>query len=952
MSNNSIVDKIEFAIKYKVPCEVYYKSSYRPWKINIYAFDGNQIQWRNAETENPETENAEADLKLMNLSNIRECNFTGNDDIEFRKYIKCKNNGIDDYKSAKENLENLFHYYGAILEAQINELVSKKTLTKDEETELVSLKNKSKLLETILKKLFESEVDLLFPFVMGSEFNNSIIDAEDRPILLLGKSNASQKSAIEKSLSEKVSFIEGPPGTGKTTTILSIVANLLYRNQKAVVVSKNNSAIDNIGEELDKLDLPKIYVRLGNSSYTTNLFEDVLNDIENYQQEVEKYADVEEPNIVEFNSEYSSIREKEFKLNELVKKKNELAELENQKRHIEKRQAAYNEKFSGRLPFWIGFLKADQLAKIIGKVSKKIEKYSRNINKKISIFDIAIAALFWGIKSNDYFKQYLLLKWQLETIYLTEKMSEVDRYIKENDFNKLKDEINELYAGSYCQKSTDLLKKALYKYYLKSEVKVNRLIKEIKLFKAKYKSELKRNEYDSDFLKEKSRLIQMITDFFPFTLTTADSLPNNFYEYRNGKEKFDYVIMDEATQCDVISGLPVLFYAKHCVISGDSKQLSAITGNNEFDIDDSNIDEKFKYFSNDFLNATKSAFCAEPTLLKEHYRCDYNIINYCNRFFYDNELIIYKSANVDAMELIDVSQGKYSNYDDSSFSNEREIYSINEQCAGDLSDSYVITPFKNQKELLKKQFSGYKDNCGTIHSFQGRGKENVYFSTVLNDLDFCNKHLSSNHNLFTSELVNVAVSRAKDKFILVTDKKYFSERSQLIKNLILYIDKYGKEIPDKTVCLFDYLYKQMPTYVEVKNCSNPFELKVFETLEKFCDEHKGFSVFTKLPLAELVTDGYYLNTHDEIRHFVLNERTHVDFTIVNALENPVLAIELDGQEHDSEIQIQRDIKKNKALEHMNIPLKRINSKSAFSEQDLISMVVSAVCNASATKKYL
>ena len=58
------------------------------------------------------------------------------------------------------------------------------------------------------------------------------------------------------------------------------------------------------------------------------------------------------------------------------------------------------------------------------------------------------------------------------------------------------------------------------------------------------------------------------------------------------------------------------------------------------------------------------------------------------------------------------------------------------------------------------------------------------------------------------------------------------------------------------------------------------------------------------------------------------------------------------KEHDSEIQIQRDIKKNKALEHMNIPLKRINSKSAFCEQDLISMVESSVCNASATKKYL
>ena len=297
------------------------------------------------------------------------------------------------------------------------------------------------------------------------------------------------------------------------------------------------------------------------------------------------------------------------------------------------------------------------------------------------------------------------------------------------------------------------------------------------------------------------------------------------------------------------------------------------------------------------------------------------------------------------MELIDVEKGKYSEYNDLSFSNEREIYSINDQCEGNLSDSYVITPFTNQKELLKKQFANYQDNCGTIHSFQGRGKENVYFSTVLNDLSFCNKHLSGEHNLFTPELVNVAVSRAKDKFVLVTDKKYFLSRSPLIKNLILYIDKYGKEIPDKTVCLFDYLYKQMPTYVEKKNCSNPFELKVFETLEKFCNEHKEFTVFAKLPLAELVTDKHYLNTHNDIRNFVLNERTHVDFTIVNVLENPVLAIEVDGQEHNKEIQVARDSKKNRALEHMNIPLKRINSKSAFSEKDLINLVESIVCKA-------
>lgn len=942
MGNYSIIDKIKFAIEYKKPVKIHSKNGKEFW-ADFYCFDGYQIQWYFAGKQNDEF-----DINLINIGNINELEFKYTDNKEFLKYIRCKNSGIDDYKSLEENIKNLFDYYKKILKINISDLDSKKSLNEEQKIEKASLESKIKFLDIIFEKLFESNDDLLFPFITGAEFNNSIIDAEDRPILLFSNSNASQKGAIEKSLSEKVSFIEGPPGTGKTTTILSIIANLLYRNKKIVVVSKNNSAIDNIGEELDKLDLPKIYVRLGNSKYTTDLFDDILLDIENYQNQVKDYNDIEEPNIAQLNSDYASAREKELKLNELVKKKNELSELENQKRHIEKRQNAYGEEFTGKLPFWIRFLKLNQLCQIIDKVSSKIEKYNEQMDRNISIFDKIIAVLFWGIKSNNFFKQYLFLKWELETIYLTQKILEINEFIKDNDYDILKKDISDLYKTSYCQKSINLFKSALFKNYLKSDVDFSNLVKEIESFREKYKDELKKNLYDKEFLKEKSRIIQLITEFFPLTLTTADSLPGNFYNYRNGKEKFDYVIMDEATQCDVISGMAALFYAKNCVISGDSKQLSAITGDNDFDIDDSNISENLKYFNNDFLNATKSIFGVEPTLLKEHYRCDYNIINYCNQFFYDNELIIYKNANSDAMELLDIEKGKYADYNDFSFSNDREIYSINDQCTGDLSNSYVITPFRNQKELLKQRFANYKDNCGTIHSFQGRGKENVYFSTVLNDLSVCNKHLSGNHNLFTSELVNVAVSRAKDKFILVTDKNYFLDRSPLIKNLILYIDKYGKEIPDKTVCLFDYLYKQMPTYVEIKNCSNPFELKVFETLEEFCNIHKEFSVFAKLPLAELVTDRDYLNTHNNIRNFVLNERTHVDFTIVNTLENPVLAIEIDGKDHDEEIQIRRDKLKDEALKHMGIKLKRIQSKKAFSKQELINFIEDIVYKVSTT----
>ncbi len=45
-------------------------------------------------------------------------------------------------------------------------------------------------------------------------------------------------------------MIEGPPGTGKTQTILNLIANLLYHDKSVAIVSNNNSAIHNVLEKL------------------------------------------------------------------------------------------------------------------------------------------------------------------------------------------------------------------------------------------------------------------------------------------------------------------------------------------------------------------------------------------------------------------------------------------------------------------------------------------------------------------------------------------------------------------------------------------------------------------------------------------------------------------------------------------------------------------------------
>ena len=75
--------------------------------------------------------------------------------------------------------------------------------------------------------------------------------------------NASQKAAVEAALTHQISVIQGPPGTGKTQTILNIIANLLLADKTVLVVSNNNSAVENVAEKLGGENLDFIVAKLG-----------------------------------------------------------------------------------------------------------------------------------------------------------------------------------------------------------------------------------------------------------------------------------------------------------------------------------------------------------------------------------------------------------------------------------------------------------------------------------------------------------------------------------------------------------------------------------------------------------------------------------------------------------------------------------------------------------------
>src|SRR5699024_6079573 len=74
--------------------------------------------------------------------------------------------------------------------------------------------------------------------------------------------NDSQKEAIRFALaSSDIALIHGPPGTGKTHTLIELITQMVKRNLRVLVCGPSNISVDNIVERLAPNKIP--VVRIG-----------------------------------------------------------------------------------------------------------------------------------------------------------------------------------------------------------------------------------------------------------------------------------------------------------------------------------------------------------------------------------------------------------------------------------------------------------------------------------------------------------------------------------------------------------------------------------------------------------------------------------------------------------------------------------------------------------------
>ena len=716
------------------------------------------------------------------------------------------------------------------------------------------------------------------------------------PIFPFGCNN-SQYQAVKKAMENQISVIQGPPGTGKTQTILNIIANIILQGKTVQIVSNNNSATNNVYEKLcsPKYNLGFIAATLGKSENKKSF---IQNQNENYPDFLSWTLDGNRDNvknkILEESEQLKNVFDKQERLASLRQENAQIeTEFEYFKQYVEETDVEIqklNIKKSFGSKQWMELWQECQF----------ISEEKNRIN-----FWFKIKAFFkYGVTNWKFYNQDISkIITTFQFMYYDTKKNELLRKIQ--DIENYLDSINENLLDNLCNDSMQILKDKLVCKYEKSNQR--------KLFT------------EEDLWKNPYELLQEYPVILSTTFSSRDSL--------NTDVVYDYLIMDEASQVDIATGALALSCARNVVIVGDTKQLpnvvtEEIKGKANSIFDSYHLNEGYR-FTKSFLQSILEVIPnVTQTLLREHYRCHPKIINFCNQKFYRGELIIMTEdkGEKDVLSVIKTVPG---NHERNHYS-QRQIDVIKNEIIPkfnfDKNETGIIAPYKNQVKATANQVDGI--DVDTVHKFQGKEKDNIIISTVDDEIsDFADDPY----------LINVAVSRAKKKLILVVTGNEQSKESNII-DLINYIEYNNFEVIDSQIySIFDYLYKQYSEERKefLKNHKKISEYDSENLMYVLIEEllrdsrYSSLDVVCHFPMNMLIRNLELLNEQE--CKYAMNPATHIDFLIYNRIsKKPVLAIEVDGYEYhkNGTVQAARDMLKNHILQLYQIPLLRFQTNGS------------------------
>ncbi|ERH32838.1 MULTISPECIES: AAA domain-containing protein [Actinomycetaceae] len=754
-------------------------------------------------------------------------------------------------------------------------------------------------------------------------------------------SNLDQRNAIRAALTHQISIIDGPPGTGKTQTILNLIATLVAQGKTVGVVASANSAVENVVKKLSDEGYGFLIANLGSAPRVRKFHSRQDELIQQRKQWCDNTGRVTAGLVIA--DELETLREEEERLVDLWKTSRDLPIVRAQLDNIRHERKLFEEKVKesrrslpdmGNLP--IASAPSETIAELvaaarfaprpswsIGGLIERVRRY-RTFGplKGLDLRDVdvqsAIQMLFYRAREAE----------------LAQAVDIATQRVEDSGVDDA--------SAAYRRRSRSIFDAILARRFCQAGAVVPDLGGQI------------------------HTKTQALLSAYPIVASSCYSIGNNL-----GRDPLlDWVIVDEASQVLLPPGLAALSVARNAVIVGDTKQLSPIFAGwceSESDPPDARVDVRS-------LSLLESAKEMEPdsgvvsTLLKEHYRCHPAIIEFCNRMYYDGQLIPMRSADEGApspFKIVHAAPGNHARrLEEGGSYSQREIDIIariitqledmklirkgiqpeDKDGVGDFLLG-IVTPFRVQAQSAGEQVlhdvgEGSSDRwmSATVHKFQGRDAETIILSTVLNSTD-----KSAGFSFYDADaMTNVSVSRAKDRLIVVTAHNGVPH-SKNVSALLDYIKMYDPRVSVESdiVSIFDVLYSAYSASLERYSrakwsnwkrtpAENVADLCLREVLAD--RKYSSFGYYTEVPLREALPHTRFLN--EEQRDFVFTDSA-LDFGVYSRVTGRiVLAIEVDGWEYhgNNKEQQQRDARKDSIMAAYGVPVLRLATNESGEER--------------------
>lgn len=633
------------------------------------------------------------------------------------------------------------------------------------------------------------------------------------PLIEIVPLNSEQRSAVESCLTRPLTVITGPPGTGKSQVVTSIVANCAWRGQRVLFASKNHKAVDVVESRVNALGPRPVMLRLGATEVQSKLAEYLASLL------AATTLSNEHEEFVECGKKYSAVVAARSRLNGRLEA---LVEARNETDRLEQVVEPLRGAFPG--PLWHAAAAFDGAKGryIIGKAEEPV---LAGVKSRQGLF----TRLFWGLFGEQRTRRAHAACQAVRDSVATIGIPPIPDSRGASDSSALLDFLDTCEERVAAADSIRKYFEALGR--LRQMLPPEEITRELLAIEARL-TEVSSSLWDLWLRLQPSRMSQeerrLLGDYKALLEAIAQARDSNerlgghvyrrFYELfprltgvlpawavtnlsARGRLPlepgfFDLLIVDEASQCDIASVLPLLYRCKRAAIIGDPKQLRHITQltprvNQELLAahEIATVGERWSYTSNSLFDLAASLTQSGDVIsLRDHHRSRSDIIEFSNEHFYEGRLRVatreselriptgspaIRWVNVSGPVTRPAGGGAVNREEAQRVVRELERLLVNQQYDGTVG---VVSPFRAQANLIRdlvNQNDRLIASLGraellieTVYRFQGDERDVMLFSPVVSQgmPSTAEGFLRGNPNTF-----NVAITRARAALIVVGD---------------------------------------------------------------------------------------------------------------------------------------------------------------------------------------